>query len=143
MMHLVLPDAVFRDAVAALDAGDIGALRSLLAGHPRLVTERLDFGGGYFARPYLLWFVAENPVRHGRLPGNIVEVARLILDAAKERRVGSLRDQAEGALGLVSSGRVPRECGVQIRLIDLLVDAGASTEEALVSALAHREMDAA
>jgi peptide-methionine (S)-S-oxide reductase len=25
---------------------------------------------GFFRQPYLLWFVAEDPVRNGKLPGN-------------------------------------------------------------------------
>ena len=45
-------------------------------------------------------------------------------------------------LALVCSGRVPRECGVQRELIDLLCDAGADPNGALVPALAHREIAA-
>jgi len=29
---------------------------------------------GFFQRPYLLWFVAEDPVRNGKLPRNIAAV---------------------------------------------------------------------
>ena len=52
---------------------------------------------------------------------------------------------AEGrdyALELVVSGQVSRECGVQLDLIDVLVDAGADPN-CLDSALAHRENAAA
>lgn len=77
--------------------------------------------------PTPLEFVAENPVRHDNLPPNIVEIARMILDAgtrADERAVNS-------TLGLVCSGRVPREHSVQIPLIEwagqrLLDDGSAS-----------------
>jgi peptide-methionine (S)-S-oxide reductase len=58
-----------------MDAGDGSALERLLETHPRLLRERLDSGEGYFRRPYLLWFVAENPVRNGRLPRNIANVS--------------------------------------------------------------------
>lgn len=138
-----IPDPVFREAVSAIDAGDVGALVRLLAAHSRLVHDRLDVGEGYFRHPYLLCFVAENPIRNGRLPGNIAQVARAILAAAESQGVDSLRDQAGYALALVCSGRVARECGVQRELIDLLCDAGADPDEALVPALAHRELAAA
>jgi hypothetical protein len=86
--------------------------------------------------------VAENPVRNGRLPRNIAQVARAILRAA-ERHGGEVpREQIDYALGLVSSGRVPRESGVQRELIDLLVEAGADPDAALVTALAHQEREA-
>lgn len=134
----------FGDAVAAIDAGDVPALERLLAAHPALARERDDgYDGGehYFARPYLLWYVAENPVRRGTLPGNIPDVARAIVRAAE--RAGALPPQVGYALGLVCSGRVPRECGVQRALIDVLVDAGADPGGAVTAALAHRELDAA
>jgi ankyrin repeat protein len=126
---------MFAEAVAAIDNGDLGGLRALLAAHPELVSARLENGrDDYFARPYLLWFVAENPIRHGTLPANIVEITKALLDAGAEGR--------DYALGLVVSGRVPREAGVQLDLIDALVDAGADPN-CLDSALAHRENAAA
>jgi ankyrin repeat protein len=78
--------------------------------------------------------VAENPIRTGALPPNIVEVARVIVEAGG--------DQFEYALELVASGRTARECGVQVALIDFFVDAGADPGAALVAALAHREEEA-
>src|SRR5262245_19258643 len=75
-------DARFHEAVAAIDAGDVITLRSLIDAHPALVRERLESPGawlrdkvggavdGFFKRPYLLWFVAEDPVRNGTLPRN-------------------------------------------------------------------------
>ena len=125
MDNLEIPDPVFREAVSAIDAGDVNALEHLLATQPRLVRDRIDCGEGYFRRPYLFWFVAENPIRNGRLPGNIVEVTRAILKAAERQRVDSLGEQVDYALQLVCSGRVARECGVQRELIDVLGDAGA------------------
>ncbi len=128
----------FDEAVAAIDAGDVPALERLLAADPRLARERLDEPSeGYFARPYLLWFVAENPIRNGTLPPNIVEVTRVILRAAPHEQ-----EALDYAVGLVATGRVPRECGVQLALIDALIDAGAQPS-GLHAALAHREIDAA
>lgn len=143
MDHFEIPDPRFRQAVAALDAGDVSALEGLLAAHPELVSQRADCGEGYFHQPYLLWFVAENPIRNGRLPGNIAQVAGTILEAAERQGVESLRHQIDYALELVCSGRVSRECGVQRELIDLLLDASADPDGALVSCLAHREVAAA
>jgi Ankyrin repeats (3 copies) len=144
---LEIPDPLFQEAVHAIDAGNVKALEQLLGAHPNLVRDRLDDGEGesegYFKRPYLLWFVAENPIRNGRLPANIVEVARTLVAAAARASPENFQEQIEYALGLVSSGRVPRECGVQLSLIDLLVEAGADPGSALVSALAHEENAAA
>jgi len=134
-------DARFHDAVDAIDSGDAGRLGRLLREDPGLVRDRVDGGEGYFRRPYLLWFVAENPVRNGRLPANIAEVARVVLLAAEG--VESRQEQIDYALALVCSGRVARECGVQRELIDVLADAGADLNGALRPALAHREIAAA
>jgi hypothetical protein len=129
---------LFREAVAAMDAGRQEALGRLLAAHPRLVHERLDEPGpwltdraavqGLFQRPYLLWFVAEDPVRNGTLPANIADIARTIVQAAQREHVASLREQLDHALRLVCWSEIARECGVQIELIDVLVDAGASPD---------------
>jgi peptide-methionine (S)-S-oxide reductase len=134
-------DPLWVQAVSAIDAGDLSALESLLAAHPELVRDRLDHGEGYFRQPYLLWFVAENPIRNGKLPENIARVTRAILDAARD--VDSLQEQLDATLGLVSSGRIAREQGVQGELIDVLCDAGADSDSAMMPALAHAERAAA
>jgi hypothetical protein len=133
-------DAHFRDAVSAIDTGDIAKLKRLLTANPALVRERLvspgawlrdTVGGaldGFFQRPYLLWFVAEDPVRNGKLPANIAAVARTIIDAARRESASTLQEQLDYALTLVSWSWIARQCGVQIDLIDVLVDAGAVTE---------------
>jgi len=138
-----ISDPVFQEALSAMDAGQVSLLERLLEEHPRLVRDRIDYGEGYFHKPYLLWFVAENPVRTGRLPGNIVDVARVILRAASRMRVDTLREQTDYALSLVSSGRIARESGAQLPLIDVFCDAGADPGGAVVPALAHRELPAA
>jgi hypothetical protein len=142
MKSLEIPDPLLREAVSFLDAGDVGALERLLGAHPQLVRDRGDCGEGYFRQPYLLWFVAENPIRNGKLPGNIARVTRAILEAAEREGVESLREQIDYALVLVCSGCVARECGVQRELVDVLCDAGADSEGAIVPALAHREVAA-
>lgn len=133
-------DPLFREAVSAIDAGDVSELERLLAAHPRLVRDRLDSPGawlrdkvgnaldGFFEKPYLLWFVAEDPVRNDKLPKNIAQVARTIIQAAKREGVDSLQEQLDYALRLVSWSWVARKCEVQIELIDILIDAGASLD---------------
>jgi hypothetical protein len=93
-------------------------------------------GGNYFRNPTLLEFVAENPIRHGTLPDNIVEVTSVILDAGVER--SALNE----TLMLVATGRVPRECHVQLSLIDLLCDYGADPSNAIQAAVLHGEFEA-
>jgi peptide-methionine (S)-S-oxide reductase len=133
----------FLKAVEAVDSGDVEGLDALVAADPGLLRDRVEWGDGYFRRPYLLWFVAENPIRNGTLPANIVAVTRAVIQAAKRNAVPSLPEQVDYALGLVCSGRVPRECGVQGDLIDTLLDAGARPDGAVLPALAHREVAAA
>ena len=80
-------DALFREAVMAIDAGDVVALERLLQQHPELACERLTAPGdwvrsqigpaldGFFKNPYLLWFVTEDAVRTGQLSANVAAVA--------------------------------------------------------------------
>lgn len=138
--HERIEDPAFRRAVDLLDAGDAEGLGAYLSQHPDIGHRRVVFeGGNYFRNPSLLEFIAENPIRHGTLPANIVSVAKVIIEAG----AGSDRSVLNETLGLVSSGRVPRECGVQLQLIDLLCDSGADPNSAMPAALVHGEFDAA
>ena len=135
--HERIEDVPFRLAVKLLDVGDTAGLRSHLKQHPNLVHQHVVFeGGNYFRNPTLLEFIAENPVRHGTLPHNIVQVTKVILDAGAEP---SARNQT---LMLVSTGSVPRECRVQLPLIDLLCDSGADPNSAIQAAALHGEFEA-
>jgi hypothetical protein len=132
-----IEDTTFRRAVNLVDAGDAAGLRQYLSQHPTLATQRVVFeGGNYFRNPALLEFVAENPVRHGTLPQNIVEVAKTILDAGPEQ---AARNET---LMLVATGTVPRECRVQVPLIDLLCDHGADPGSAVEATALHGELEA-
>ena len=148
-------DTHFRDAVSAIDAGDIVSLQRLITANPALVRERLASPGawlrdkvggavdGFFQRPYLLWFVAEDPVRNGKQPPNIGAVARVIIDAARREAVTNLQEQLDYALTLVSWSWIARQSGVQIDLIDALVDAGAVTDGNPNNALVNGNFEAA
>ncbi|MDJ0638826.1 MAG: ankyrin repeat domain-containing protein [Paracoccaceae bacterium] len=135
-----IEDPVFLQVLDFLDEGDADRLRAHLAAHPGLVNRKVYFeGGNYFTRPTLLEFVAENPIRNGRLPDNIVDIARIILDAGARENQEAL----DYALGLVASGRVVRECGVEKDLLTLLCQCGADPNAAMHTALAHGEVAAA
>jgi len=138
-VHEHIRDVTFRRAVDLLDAGDAEGLREHLRRHPGVVRQRIVLDGyPYFREPSLLEFTAENPVRHDRLPPNVVEIARIILDAGARDDHASI----DTTLGLVSSGRVAREHRVQAPLIDLLCDHGADADGAMRPALAHGEWGA-
>lgn len=147
-------DVLFQQAVGALDRGDTAALRQLLARHPRLARERLHAPGAwlraqvgkalddFFHAPYLLWFVAEDPPRRGQLAPNIAEMAQLIVEAAR-RSGGNIQEQLDHALRLVSWSWIARDNGVQIPLIDVLLDAGAVPHGNPDNALVNGNFEAA
>ena len=138
-----ITDPVFRRAVAAIDAGNVAALQRLLANHPQLVRKRLEVPAeGYFSHPYLLWFIADNPIRTETLPANIVEIAQLLIQSVQQQAPDSFQQQLDYTLGLVVTGRIPRECGVQLALMDVLLDAGALPGNGH-GALAHGNREAA
>jgi ankyrin repeat protein len=138
--HERIKDADFRRAVDMLDGGDVNGLRSHLRLHPDLVHRRVLFeGDNYFTNPTLLEFVAENPTRRGRLPSNIVDVARVILDAGGEKDDSS----KNSTLALVSSSSIARECKSQIPLIELLCERGADPNVGRYDALSYGEFAAA
>jgi hypothetical protein len=77
-------DPIVQQAIAAIDSGDTIILEALLAENPWLLKERLVNGEeGYFIDPYLLWYVAGNPVRQPRLADNISDVTRLIIKRSR------------------------------------------------------------
>ena len=144
MYTIDIPDPYFRDAVAAVDSGNIPALKQLLEANPRLVHDHLDTPAeGYFKHPYLLWFVAGNPIRHPTLPANITGITKVILDVMKHEQVKNYGQQLDYTLVLVATGSVARDCGVQVALIDVLLDAGASLPETVHGAIAHNNLEAA
>jgi hypothetical protein len=92
-------------------------------------------GGNYFRHASLLEFIAENPVRRGTMPKNIVDVAKVILDAGPDR------SSVNQALMLVATGSVARECRMQLPLINLLCDDGADPQSAVRLAAVLGELE--
>lgn len=119
------PDSAFRDAVRALDAGDLPRLGALLDEHPDLIHHRCRTGewyeDGYFAGATLLHHVAGNPDR-APLPPNVVEIARALIARGADPQA------AQGTVGLLLTSRQASETGVALPIIDLLVAAGASLD---------------
>ncbi len=148
-------DALFQEAVNAIDVGRLDDLERILKENNFLVEKRLTSPGkwltekvggatkGFFKNPYLLWFVAEDPVRNNNLPANIASAAAIIINFAREQKVKTLQKQLDYALMLVSWSWVAKESGVQIALIDVLVDAGASLEGTPDAALVNSNFEAA
>ena len=145
-------DALFRDAVTAIDAGDIATLEKLLQQHPELVRERLTAPGewlrsqigraldGFFKDPYLLWFVTEDAVRTGQLSTNVGAVARIITRAAKRAAVPDLQHQLDSTFHFAVCSPIGRDNGRQLELLDVLIDEGASMEGGPVQAfICHNE----
>lgn len=133
-------DDRFRAAVALMDDGDVAALERVVADDPALVRERLvepgpwlrDVVNGaldhFFRAPYLLWFVAEDPVRRGTLPGNAPAIAATLVAAIDRCAPESRQEQLDHALRLVAWSWIARDAGVQHSLIEMLVDAGADVD---------------
>jgi hypothetical protein len=113
---------LFRNAVQALDSGDVPRLGALLADHPSLSRYRCRTGAryeeGYFAGATLLHHVAGNPDR-GPIPGNILDIARLLISRDFDPKAG------EYTIGLLLTSKRASEAGVALPLVDLLVKAGA------------------
>ena len=145
----------FRAAVSAIDDGDVNALGALLDAHPELATGRLDStcewlraevgqaADGFFNRPFLLWFVAEDPVRTGRVPDNVTEVIKRIVAAARSRNAPTLQEQLDTTLRLVCWSGVAAQCGRQLEMIDALLDVGALPAKNQNNALVNGHLAAA
>ena len=85
--------------------------------------------------------MSEDAPVHGHLPENIAEVTRAILRAA--RGAPGLQEQLDSALRLVCWSGVAQRCGVQVELIDTLLDAGASPDGGPDNALVNGHASAA
>lgn len=117
----------FEEAADRIVAGDVGALQDMLASHPALIHQRSTRAH----HSTLLHYVSANGVEDYRqiTPANILDVTGLLLDAGAD--VNATSDAYGGGsstLGLVSTSAHPRARGVQIALIDLLLERGAKID---------------
>lgn len=145
MNYSDITDPLFREAVQAIDLGAVVELQRILEQYPQLTTTRLPTPSneGYFKNPYLLWFVANNPIRNQHLPSSILEITELIIECLQGCKNEHYQFIMDYTLGLVSTGRIVRETGVQIQLMKLLVKKGAIVKESVLGPLALHSFEAA
>ena len=138
-----IADASFRAAVQAIHAGDSEALARLLDAQPQLLRERIVGPEAYrqaerpqyFRDPKLFWYIANNPTLIERMPPNITEIARIMIDRGVEQA------DLDYALGLVMTSSSAREAGQQVPLMRCLIGAGATlARETIVATAAYREL---
>ncbi|HKU76853.1 MAG TPA: ankyrin repeat domain-containing protein [Pyrinomonadaceae bacterium] len=110
---------IFREAVEALDGGDIERLETLLDEHPWLISYRCRKGelyeDGYFAGATLLNHIAGNPSRCP-IPGNIIDITGLLLS----RGARDEPPRPKYTIGLLLTSKQASEAGVALPLIDLI-----------------------
>ena len=148
---------LFESAVETVVSGNVVALASMLGAQPELVharSTRVTHFDPPVHRATLLHYVAANGVEGHRqkTPKNAVEVARTLLDSGAG--VDALADMYGGqctTMSLLVSSCHPANAGVQVALVDTLVDFGAAVEPCgsgnwtspLMTALAFGYQDAA
>jgi hypothetical protein len=118
------PVSTFEAAVDAIVDGDLEGLRRLLTESPELVRARSTREH----RSTLLHYISANGVEDFRqkTPKNIVEITSLLLKAGAD--VNAESDAYGGrstTLGLTATSCHPENAGVQLPLMDLLIDHGA------------------
>ena len=122
-------DQIFRDAVAALDSGDLPALSALLQKYPVLTRYRCRHGEwyeqGYFKGAMLLHHVAGNPIRHP-LPANIHEAAKIILRYGADPNAAT--EGGATTVGLLLTSLQASQAGATLPLIELLCSVGAKAD---------------
>jgi ankyrin repeat protein len=124
----------FELAVDTVVNGDTAGLKSLLALHPELVrarSTRITHFDPPVHRSTLLHYVAANGVEgfRQRTPPQAVTIARLLLEAgADPNATASLYGGECTTMSLLVSSGHPAQAGLQVALVDVLVDFGASVE---------------
>jgi ankyrin repeat protein len=118
------PISAFEAAVDAIVSGDLATLEKLLRENPTLVRTRSTREH----RSTLLHYVSANGVEDFRqkTPRNIVEITKLLLLAGAD--VNAESDAYGGrstTLGLTATSYHPEAAGVQLALLDLLIEHGA------------------
>jgi ankyrin repeat protein len=124
----------FESAVEAVINGEAAALDSILREHAELVrarSKRITHFDPPVHRATLLHYVGANGVEGYRqkTPKNAVEIATILLNAGAE--VDALADMYGGqcaTMSMLVSSCHPAKAGVQVALVETLVDFGAAVE---------------
>src|SRR5712692_4260950 len=124
----------FESAAESVITGDAATLESLLQGIPELVrarSTRITHFDPAVHRATLLHYVAANGVEGHRQksPRNAVEIAQTLLKAGAE--VDALADMYGGqytTMSMLVSSCHPAKAGVQVALVETLLDFGAAIE---------------
>ncbi len=121
------PASLFESAVDAVITGDIATLKSLLRDNPDLIRARST----HQHHATLLHYVSANGVEDFRqkTPKNAAEIAKLLLASGAEPDAVQADGQST-ALGLVATSVHPLLAGVQITLLETLLEAGAAVDGA-------------
>jgi ankyrin repeat protein len=151
------PTSRFERAAEAVIDGDAATLARMLADDPQLVRARSTRVCNFdppVHRATLLHYTAANGVEgyRQRTPPNAVEVAKVLLEAGADPNAlqGSYGSENTTMAMLVSSSP-PKQAGVQVALVETLIDYGASVEplgtgmcaDPLICALVFGSTDAA
>ena len=128
------PVCLFESAVEAVINGDVTALKARLRENPELVrarSTRVTHFDPPVHRATLLHYVAANGVEGYRqkTPKNAVEVAKVLLQAGAE--VDALADMYGGhhtTMSMLVSSCHPAKAGVQVALVETLLDFGAAID---------------
>ena len=124
----------FESAVEAVIAGDAATLQSSLGGNPDLArarSTRITHFDPPVHRATLLHYVAANGVEGHRqkTPANAVAIARMLLEAGAE--VDALAAMYGGhctTMSMLVSSSHPAKAGVQVALVETMLDFGADIE---------------
>jgi hypothetical protein len=149
--------ARFESAVEAVITGDADVLERLLNTAPALVHTRSTIVTHHDRprhRATLLHYVAANGVESHRqkTPGNAAAIARLLLQTRAELDAfAAMYGGQHTTLSTLVSSAHPAQAGVQVALVDVLIDFGAAVEgrgsgrwgSPLMTALAFGYLDAA
>lgn len=117
-------EARFEAAADAIVTGDIVTVKRLLSEDPQLIQARSQRAH----HAPLLHYVAANGIEgfRQRSPQNIVEIAKLLLEAGADVNAESnAYGGGSTALGLVAASVHPERAGVQEPLMQILLDHGA------------------
>jgi len=141
------PVSKFETAADAVISGDVAVLKRLLRETPELIRQRSTRAH----QSTLLHYVSANGVENFRqkTPKNAVEVAKILLAAGAEVDAENTDYGRGTTLGLVATSAHPAEAGVQIALLETLLESGASPDglpggwNPLTAALANGRGEAA